>query len=71
MINTKELTEEAKEIAFNELNRLKSMGQRTAEYDSVINYLEILLSLPWGTLTKDHNNLQKCEVIIHFFIKIF
>ena len=68
MINTKELTEEAKEIAFNELNRLKSMEQRTAEYDSVLNYLEILLSLPWGKCTKDHNNLQKCEVIIHIFL---
>ena len=69
LINTKKLSEEAKTIALNELNRLKSMDQRMSEYDVVINYLDVLLSLPWDTVTQDPTDLAKCEVKLNL-IKI-
>ncbi len=60
------LTEEAKLIAENELNRLKSMENKMAEYDNILNYLEILLSLPWDTRSTDPVNLSKCKVMCLF-----
>jgi len=62
LLKTKKLSEEAKTIATNEVKRLKSMDPRMAEYDVVLNYLEILVSLPWDDYTQDPTDLSKCEV---------
>lgn len=49
----------AKEIA-----RIKRMNPQVAEYSIQMNYLELLLDLPWEDYTKDNFNLKKVKVIL-------
>ncbi len=72
--NTK-LSKEAKEKALGELKKLRQMSPMSAEATVVRNYLDWLLSIPWGvkgkvkkdlddaqkTLDKDHYGLEKVK----------
>jgi len=41
-----------------ELNKAKRINPQMAEYSVTINYLELLLELPWNEFTKDNFNLK-------------
>lgn len=47
-----------------EINRLRRMNPQVAEYSIQLNYLELLLDLPWNNFTKDNFNLQKVKAVL-------
>jgi ATP-dependent Lon protease len=47
-----------------ELNRLQRMNPQGAEYTVQLNYLELLLDLPWGEYTKDNLDLKRASKIL-------
>lgn len=58
------LTKEARTKARNELKKLRQMSPISAEATVVRNYLDWLLSLPWGKRKRVKNNLQEAEHIL-------
>ncbi|MDD5452039.1 MAG: endopeptidase La [Desulfovibrionales bacterium] len=56
---------EVQEVALHELKKLSKMGQMTAEYGIILNYLEYLISLPWDKTTEDNLDLARAETILH------
>ncbi len=58
------LSAEAKEKATTELKKLKMMNQMSAESSVVRNYLDVLLSMPWGKTTKTVIDIDKTEAIL-------
>ncbi|NCS89523.1 MAG: endopeptidase La, partial [Ignavibacteria bacterium] len=60
-VDTLALSEQAKVKALEELERLKKMPQMSPEYSVSRNYLDWLLSLPWGTYTKDNLNINNVK----------
>lgn len=47
-----------------ELSKLERMNPNAAEYSVQMNYLELLLDLPWGAITKDRFDLRKAQQIL-------
>ncbi len=53
------------EAAFQkELKKLRRMNPAVAEYSIQMNYLELMLDLPWGDLTKDNFNLKQAKSVL-------
>jgi ATP-dependent Lon protease len=66
------LSDEAREKATAELKKLKMMNQMSAESSVVRNYLDTLLSMPWGKQTKTVIDTNKTETILdrdHYGLK--
>ncbi len=61
--NTK-LSKEANEKAEAELKKLKSMSPMSAEATVVRNYLDWMLSIPWGTKSRVKKDLSKAEAVL-------
>jgi len=49
------MTEEAKKIATQELQRLKSISPQSPEYQIISNYLDLLTALPWSKASHEDN----------------
>ena len=47
-----------------ELSKLKRMNPQGAEYGVQLNYLDLLLDLPWGEHSKDNFNLKRANKIL-------
>lgn len=47
-----------------ELDKLSRMNPQGAEYGVQLNYLQLLLDLPWGIYTKDKFDLKKAQTIL-------
>lgn len=47
-----------------ELNRLRRMNPQVAEYSVQLNYLDLVLDLPWDDTTKDNFDLKKVKKIL-------
>ncbi len=47
-----------------ELDKLSRMNPQGAEYGVQLNYLQLLLDLPWGVYTKDKFDLKKAQAIL-------
>lgn len=58
------LSEEAREKAIEEVNRLAKMHSYSAEAAVIRAYLDWLLGLPWGEFTKDRRDFKKVEAIL-------
>jgi len=63
-IGAAKLSKEAKEKAEGELKKLKNMSPMSAEATVVRNYLDWMLSIPWGTRTRVKKNLIKAQEIL-------
>ncbi|MDF0600078.1 endopeptidase La [Psychromarinibacter sp. C21-152] len=61
--NTK-LSKEAKEKAEGELKKLRSMSPMSAEATVVRNYLDWMLSIPWGKKSRVKKDLGRAEKIL-------
>ncbi len=61
--NTK-LSKEAKEKADAEIKKLKSMSPMSAEATVVRNYLDWMLSIPWGTKSRVKKDLGRAEKVL-------
>ncbi|MDQ2095194.1 endopeptidase La [Rhodalgimonas zhirmunskyi] len=58
------LSKEAKEKADAELKKLKNMSPMSAEATVVRNYLDWMLSIPWGTRSRVKKDLSRAEAIL-------
>lgn len=55
---------EVKQVFEKELDKLQRMNPASAEYSVQINYLEVLLDLPWKEYTKDKFDLKRAQKIL-------
>lgn len=61
-INSANMSEEAKQIALEELEKLRNASSTESEW--IYNYLNTLVSLPWNKVTVDSDNLAKSKEIL-------
>jgi ATP-dependent Lon protease len=64
-IRKTKLSKEAREKAGAEMKKLRSMSPMSAEATVVRNYLDWLLSLPWGKKSKVKKDIKLAEDILH------
>jgi ATP-dependent Lon protease len=60
----KKWSKEVSEIFDKELERLARINPAAAEYSVTLNYLELLLELPWKEYTKDNFDLKRAQNIL-------
>ena len=65
LIEKTKLSKEAKEKATQELKKLKSMSPMSAEATVVRNYLDWLLSIPWGKRSRVKKDITAAEKILN------
>src|SRR5210317_2332570 len=63
-ISKTKLSKEAQEKATAELKKLKSMSPMSAEATVVRNYLDWMLSIPWGVKSRTKKDLHKAQEIL-------
>ncbi len=64
IIKNKPLTDEARERAEKELNKLKMMPPSSAEATVVRNYLDLIISLPFTELSEEKKDLKEAKRIL-------
>jgi len=64
-IRKTKLSKEAREKSMAELKKLRSMSPMSAEATVVRNYLDWMLSLPWGKKSKVKKDIANAEQILH------
>ena len=68
----KNMPEEAVKRVSKEIKKLKSMSPMSAESAVVRNYIDWMLSLPWGEFTEDNNDVDHARAVLddhHFGMK--
>ena len=60
----KKWPEEVAEKIKKELKRIRRMNPQVAEYSIQLNYLELMLDLPWNKYTKDNFELKKVKTVL-------
>jgi ATP-dependent Lon protease len=63
-IEATKLSKEAKEKAQGELKKLRQMSPMSAEATVVRNYLDWMLSIPWGVKSRVKKDLNKAEEVL-------
>lgn len=63
-IMTLGLSEEAREKASSELDKLKMMSPMSSEATVIRHYLDWLLGLPWSSRSKVNKNIEKAQVVL-------
>ena len=63
-IEETKFTKEAREKAEAELKKLKSMSPMSAEATVVRNYLDWMLSIPWGVKSRVKKDLNKAQTVL-------
>ena len=61
---TKKWSKEIAQTFEKEIGRLQRMNPQVAEYSVQINYLDLLLELPWGEYSKDIFDLKRAQKIL-------
>lgn len=62
--NNKKWSIETKEYFLKEVDKLARMNPAAADYSVLINYLEILVELPWQHYSKDNFDLKRAQKIL-------
>ncbi|NDE15192.1 endopeptidase La [bacterium] len=65
LIKKKKLSEEAREKVTKELRKLKMMSPMSAEATVVRNYIDTVLSLPWGEFTTEKRDIKFAEDVLN------
>ena len=60
----KRWTESISKTFFKELDKLQLMNPQGAEYTVQLNFLDLLLDLPWNSYTKDNLDLKRAKKIL-------
>lgn len=60
----KNWSKEVEEIFNSELKKLQRMNPQAAEYSIQVNYLEMLVELPWNEFTPDNFDLHHAQTIL-------
>jgi ATP-dependent Lon protease len=71
LANKKKWPNLAKEAFDREIVKARRINPQIAEYSVILNYLELMLDLPWDEVTKDVFNLKKVKAVLdkdHFGI---
>lgn len=66
------LSEEAKQVFDEEMEKLSMLEVQSAEYGVVRSYIDLLTSLPWGVVDKEDHSLEEAEKILdadHYGLK--
>jgi ATP-dependent Lon protease len=63
-IEATKLSKEARDKALGELKKLKNMSPMSAEATVVRNYLDWMLSIPWGTKSRVKKDLHKAQGVL-------
>ena len=58
------MPEYVEKVALKEIDRIAKMGPSTAEYTIGINYIDLLVSLPWNRVTEDYLDIKMAEAIL-------
>jgi ATP-dependent Lon protease len=58
------LPQKAKEQVDKELEKLQRMNPAAADYSVVLNYIDVILDLPWGIYTKDNFNIKHAKKVM-------
>ena len=61
----KKWNEKVEKLFYKELNKLQRMNPQGAEYSVQLNYMDLLLDLPWGEYTEDKMDLIHAEKILN------
>ena len=61
---TKKWTEETAKVFYKELDKLDMFNPQSPEYSIQFNYLQTMISLPWGEYTKDNLDLKRAQRIL-------
>jgi len=64
-IKAAKMPEEVEEKAKKELTKLQNMNQFNPEAGYIRNYLDLIVSLPWGTESKDNAVIKNAEKILN------
>jgi ATP-dependent Lon protease len=64
-IKKSKMSEEARDKAYRELSRLSKMAQLSPEATVSRTYIDWLLDLPWGKVTRDQNDLKRAEAVLN------
>ena len=71
-IKEKNISEEAQKCIGKEMKKLKMMSPMSAEATVIRNYVDWLVSLPWGVGTQDKGDIKKAQEILdadHYGLK--
>lgn len=71
-INSLRMPKTIKDKALQELSRYQTISSSVADSFVIRNYLEFLISLPWGKYSKDVNDLTKIQMVLeknHYGLK--
>ena len=60
----KKWSKEVDQVFKNEINKLKRTNPMVPDYGVSINYLELMIDLPWGEFTKDNFDLQRVKKVL-------
>jgi ATP-dependent Lon protease len=60
----KKWSKTVEKLFYKELEKLQRMNPQGAEYTVQLNYLDLLIDLPWGELTIDNLDLKRAEKIL-------
>ena len=55
---------EVKEVFDKDLKKLKRLNPQVAEYSVMLNYMELMLDLPWNIYTEDNFDLKKVKKVL-------
>jgi len=58
-------SEEVAKVFENELQRLERLPMHSPDYSTQLNYLEALLSLPWGIYTDDNYDMTHAQEVLN------
>ena len=61
---TKKWTKETQDIFTKEIARIERMNPAVAEYTILLNYLDLLLELPWEEYTEDNFDLKYAQEVL-------
>ena len=59
------IPQEAYDTFIHEVEKLERLNPQSPDYQVLYNYLEVMLQLPWGVLTKDNLNLKNAERVLN------
>ena len=60
----KKMPDYAREIFEKELNKVRRINPQVAEYSLLLNYLGLIIELPWEEFTKDNFNLANVKKVL-------
>lgn len=58
-------SDEVKETFLKEVDKLERMHTQSPDYSVQLNYLQTMVSLPWGTFTTDNLNMRNAEKVLN------